>query len=74
MERGVEYDYLRSGCGDHLLACPERERVGMVMYRCQLCEVVYLLDSSGVVSVDAAGTLTALSAGTTAVTVKATKV
>lgn len=45
MERGIEYDYLRSRSRNYLLACSQGERVGVVMYRCELCEVVYLLDN-----------------------------
>ena len=45
VERGVEYNDLRSCCRDNLLAGSESECVGVVMYRCQFGQIVDLLDN-----------------------------
>lgn len=44
VEGSVEYDYLGHVGGHNLLACPQRQRMCVVMYGSQLLQIVDLLD------------------------------
>ncbi len=44
VESGIEHNYLRNVFGENLFASPQRKSVRVVMYRCKILKIVYLLN------------------------------